>query len=109
PHYYYDAARGMLFLQVTQDVPNALGPSPLGSCKDGDPEPCPQSKTEGETFYSCPAEGCILYTVTVNSAAYKPIGPTECKPYDGTGKDDGTAGYTQTYPQGTDRLAYVVP
>ncbi len=108
-HYYYDAARGLLFVQVGQDVPNASGPSPLGSCKAGDPEPCPQVDTEGETFYSCPAGGCILYTVTVNSAAYQPVGPTDCKPYDGTGRDDGTGGYTQAYPQGTDRLAYVVP
>jgi parallel beta-helix repeat protein len=109
-HYYYDAARGMLFLQVNQDRPNALGPSPLGSCGINSPEPCPQAADPvRETFYSCPAEGCILYTVTVNSAAYQPIGPTDCRPYDGTGKDDGTAGYTQVYPQGTDRLAYVVP
>ena len=109
-HYYYDAARGMLFVEVNQDVPNALGPSPLGSCKAGDPEPCPQiADPERETFYSCPAQGCILYTVTVNSAAYKPVGPTDCKPYDGSAIDDGTAGYTQPYPQNTDRLAYVVP
>jgi len=108
-HYFYDATRGLLFLQVSQSVPNAMGPSPLGSCTSGSPLPCPQVTSEGETFYSCPPEGCILYTVTVNSPAYSPSGATDCKPYDGTAKDDGSAGYTMVYPDNTDRLAYVVP
>jgi len=108
-HYYYDDQQGMLFFEVTQERPNALGPSPLGSCEAGSPEPCPQVVSEGETFYSCPPEGCRLYTVTINSPDYVPQGATNCAPYGGTGPDDGTGGYTQTYPSGTDRLAYVVP
>lgn len=132
-HYYYDADKGLLFFQVIQDVPNAIGPSPLGSCEADSPAPCPQNG-ESETFYPCPVEGCILYTVTVNSTDYDPVGPTNCAPYGGSGSDDGDGGYTQTYPQGvcdtdsgkctvinvgascttdeqcgTDRLAYVVP
>jgi len=131
-HYYYDATQGLLFFQVIQEAPNALGPSPLGSCQADSLEPCPQVNSEGETFYSCPAEGCILYTVTVNSASYQPSGATNCAPYGGSGPVDGSVGYTQAYPQGlcvstkctvvnvgascttdaecgTDRLAYVVP
>ena len=107
-HYYYDSVQGLLFFQVIQDVPNAIGPSPLGSCEEDSPEPCP-STSEGETFYSCPAEGCILYTVTVNSGDYAPQGATNCMPYGGSGPVNGESGYTQAYPEDTDRLAYVVP
>ena len=108
-HYFYDADKGMLFLRIVQDVPNAVGPSPLGSCQPGSPEPCPQDQAEGETFYSCPPEGCILYGITVNAASYQPRGPTDCAPYGGTGETDGAGGYTMAWPQGQDRLVYAVP
>ena len=108
-HYYYDAAAGILFLRIVQDVPNAVGPSPLGSCQADSPLPCPQTQAEGETFYSCPPEGCVLYGVTIDAASYAPSGPTACAPYGGSGATDGSGGYTMAYPEGTDRLAYVVP
>ena len=43
--YFYDPSAGMLFFYVAQEFPNAVGPAPLGSCKDdgtGDAS-CPTS------------------------------------------------------------------
>ena len=77
--YYYDAARGLLFLNVAQDIPNATGPSPLGSCTGAADDPnCPR-KLKGLNFYACPAAGCVDYKVQLNDATYEP-GPSKCEP-----------------------------
>ena len=100
--YYYDASAGMLFLLVQQTEPNAIGPSPLGNCQDTstDDPTCPDV-AEGESFYSCPADGCVLYTVAVDDT-YAPNGAAACTPYGAS----GNTGYTQSYPSGMDRLVY---
>jgi hypothetical protein len=100
--YYYDAAAGMLFLLVQQTEPNAIGPSPLGNCQDTstDDPTCPDVAA-GESFYSCPADGCVLYTVAVDDT-YAPKGAAACTPYGAS----GNSGYTQSYPNGMDRLVY---
>jgi G8 domain len=76
--YFYDSTNGWLFLWVRQDEPNAQGPSPLGNCTgdSNDPAICP-SKTTGESYYVCPAQGCASYRVVVNDANYVP-GPSKC-------------------------------
>ena len=99
--YFYDPSAGMLFFYVAQEFPNALGPAPLGSCKEdgtGDPS-CPKFNThEKETYYPCPAQGCITYAVTLTDSTYVPA-PSTCEPY----KDDK---YTQASPVPQYRLAY---
>ena len=71
--YFYDAATGMLFFYVAQEFPNAVGPSPLGSCKsDGTGDASCPDIAMGETFYACPPQGCITYKVTLNDATYTP-------------------------------------
>ncbi|MDX1386287.1 MAG: hypothetical protein R3257_01770, partial [bacterium] len=81
--YFYDETRGLLFFNVAQDRPNAVGPSPLGSCTEGaspgeDPT-CPDV-AEGESYYACPPEGCVDYVVHVNDPTYDP-GPSNCEAY----------------------------
>ena len=99
--YYYDAANGLLFLSVQQTEENAVGASPLGTpgCTGSTSTPCPNT-TEGESFYSCPADGCGLYTIEAMSN-YLPMGPTVCTPYGG--KPD----YSLSYPTNLNQLAYV--
>jgi hypothetical protein len=95
--YFYDAATGMLFFYVAQEFPNALGPSPLGSCKSdgtGD-DSCPDIAM-GETFYACPPQGCITYKVTLNDSTYTPA-PSTCAVY---------PKYAQPAPTPKYRLAY---
>lgn len=69
--YYYDPKTGMLFFDVVQDLPNAVGPSPLGSCGPGTPNPseCPQAP---ESYYACPAPGCEVAIVRLDDSNYKP-------------------------------------
>jgi len=80
--YFYDdkKAKGMLFLNVAQTIQNAFGPSPLGSCSDPasiDDDPnCPDLE-KGESYYACPAAGCIDYLVRVNDTTYDQ-GPSTC-------------------------------
>ncbi len=77
--YFYDATSGMLYFYVMQNVPNAHGPSPLGSCDTSDPaNVCPQHTKE--SYYACPAEGCYLWTVSIDDPNYQP-GPSACEPY----------------------------
>lgn len=76
--YFYDQSKGLLFFLMRQEgvngdptfSPNGGGPSPLGSCTGapGDDPSCPEFD-EGESFYSCPAEGCELYMVEVLDTA----------------------------------------
>jgi hypothetical protein len=80
--YFYDPGTGLLFFNVVQDLPNPVGPSPLGSCKeDGTGDAlCPKIK-EGESYYACPAAGCPHYVVLLNDTSYQP-GRSTCEPYE---------------------------
>lgn len=79
--YFYDESRGMLFFYVAQELPNAFGPSPLGTCRggEGDDPACPLLE-EGESYYACPPAGCSDYLVELNDPSYIP-GPSDCEPY----------------------------
>jgi hypothetical protein len=85
--YFYDEARGLLFFYVAQPEGNAFGPSPLGSCQGGagDDESCPINKGiekgHGESYYSCPAQGCATYIVRLNDPNYRPTA-SNCQPYE---------------------------
>lgn len=82
--YFYDSTIGVLFFYVVQDALNAVGPSPLGSCCDDtkgecktlNDLACPDFK-QGESYYSCPPQGCITYTVRLDDSTYQP-GPSKC-------------------------------
>ncbi|MGH8426446.1 MAG: G8 domain-containing protein [Gammaproteobacteria bacterium] len=71
--YYYDQTSGYLYLNVAQDEPNPVAPSPLGSCHaDGTGDTsCPDFE-HGESYYVCPKNGCIIYTIAQNDPAYAP-------------------------------------
>ena len=86
--YFYDEERGLLFFYVAQPEPNAFGPSPLGSCqgKAGDDPSCPIDQGHGESYYSCPAQGCTTYIVRLNDSSYRPIA-SNCAPYDTYAQD----------------------
>ena len=81
--YFYDPSTGLLFFNVVQDLPNPIGPSPLGSCSDpkkstDDPN-CPDLAAK-ESYYACPAAGCPHYVVLLNDQSYQP-GRSTCTPY----------------------------
>ncbi len=80
--YFYDPATGWLFLNVAQNRPNATGPSPLGACTGGasDPYFCP-SKTGGESYYVCPAEGCWDYGIVLDDPTWNPAASACPDPY----------------------------
>jgi hypothetical protein len=82
--YFYDPATGWLFLNVAQNRPNALGASPLGACPavptPNDPYFCP-SKTGGESYYVCPAEGCLDYGIVLNDSSWTPAASACPDPY----------------------------
>ena len=68
--YFYDGNTGMLFFYVMQKELNAVGSSPLGSCTDGATDPAcpnPNDPVNPESYYSCPAQGCITYTVRLKA------------------------------------------
>ncbi|MDN5864422.1 MAG: G8 domain-containing protein [Gammaproteobacteria bacterium] len=77
--YYYNPATGYLWLYIVQEEPNAVGPSPIGSCdKDfdgGTPDPACPDWENGESYYVCPKNGCIIYTIAMNDSNYQP-GPS---------------------------------
>lgn len=76
--YYYDPGTGWLFMNVAQQNPNAIGPSPLANCKDQTtPDPSCPNVANDETYYVCPPEGCTDYVITVTDPNYKP-GPSSC-------------------------------
>ncbi len=73
--YYYDTKTGYLWLNIVQEEPNALGPSPIGSCDQnfdgGQPDPaCQYANGHGESYYVCPKNGCIIYTIAMNDPSY---------------------------------------
>ena len=83
--YFYDSSTGMLYFNVVQDLPNPVGPSPLGSCsappnKLTDDPSCPDF-VGGESYYACPAAGCPHYVVLLNDSTYQP-GRSTCEPYE---------------------------
>ena len=82
--YFYDPATGWLFLNVAQNRANAAGASPLGACPavptPNDPYFCP-SKTGGESYYVCPAEGCLDYGIVLNDPAWAPAASACPDPY----------------------------
>jgi hypothetical protein len=79
--FFYDSKTGMLFFYAMQDYDNPEAPSPLGSCVSVngstiDPA-CPKVH-EGESYYACPRQGCVDYTVRLlDSATYDP-GESTC-------------------------------
>ena len=73
--YYYDTNTGYLWLNIVQEVANAEGPSPIGSCdKDfdaGTPDPaCQYANGHGESYYVCPKNGCIIYAIRMDDPNY---------------------------------------
>lgn len=81
--YYYNSSTGYLYLNVAQDEPNPVGPSPLGSCAirydGGSPDAsCPDTK-KGESYYACPKNGCIIYAIAQDDPNYDP-GPSQGQP-----------------------------
>ena len=99
--FYYDATNGLLFLSVQQTEENGIGSSPLGTpgCNGNTNDPCPDP-SDGESFYSCPADGCGLYTIMADNT-YSPSGPTVCTPY------GGPTDYSLPYPSNMNQLAYL--
>jgi hypothetical protein len=94
--YFYDATKGLLFLNVAQEFPNPIGPSPLGDCP-GNPA-CPNTAV-GESYYACPAQGCLVYIIRQNDPNYQP-GEGFCEPY------TGSPNYAQPRPVGEFKLVY---
>jgi hypothetical protein len=87
--FWYDKDTGMLYLNVAQDEPNPLAPSPTGSCNaDGTGDPsCPNLIAPAkagdppiETYYACPKDGCPDYTIEETDPEYLP-GESSCNPY----------------------------
>ena len=102
--YYYNPDTGMLYFNVVQDIPNPDGASPLGACltsnkalgcgsacpagsfQRANPDcsctdnPCPNPESDDpkvfENYYTCPAPGCVAYTVMLNDPSYVPAGST---------------------------------
>ena len=84
--YYYNPATGYLWLNIVQQTPNPIGSSPTGSCDStydgGTPDPACPDTAAGETYYACPKDGCIDYTIAVSSSTsytYTP-GPSTGRP-----------------------------
>jgi G8 domain len=100
--FYYDATNGLLFIQVQQTEPNAIGASPLGTpgCSGSTSAPC-LDPSAGESLYSCPADGCGLYTIDA-AGGYAPSGPTACAPY------GGATDYSQAYPPNMNQLEFMI-
>ncbi|MGH8225619.1 MAG: G8 domain-containing protein [Gammaproteobacteria bacterium] len=79
--YYYNSTTGYLYLNIVQQTHNPIGPSPTGSCDSyyvgSNPDPaCPDWQAKNpESYYACPQNGCIDYTITMNDSSYTP-GPS---------------------------------
>lgn len=102
--YWYDRDIGMLYFYVMQDAENARGVGPIGSCP-GDPA-CP-GPDELDTYYSCPPQGCINYSVEL-AGAYTP-GMPNCDAKAGGSVYTYQGGrYALPVPANQNRLAYAV-
>jgi hypothetical protein len=119
--YFYDddpksPGFGMLYFYAAQDQPNAIAPSPLGSCSNPpnpatDDPACPDytmSKHKfRESYYACPAQGCTVYTAALNDPNFKYSvdltdpdnnpGKSTCTPY-GPDPETGEPIYGQSAP-----------
>ncbi len=119
--YYYDKTTGMLFFYVKQDRPNAVGTSPVGSCTNGKTDPAcpdPDDKTFPESYYVCPPEGCVTYSVRMSpSVAYDPGASACATPLTKPDVQDiykvkdnaGQSKYAQPPSTTANKLAYKVP
>lgn len=95
-HFFYDSLSGMLFLYVIQNEASTEHFSPLGATqeyKDGLPF----------SFYSCPPDGCILYTVRVKDPSYKQGASGQCNCYGERNSYD----YSQDFPNFDHYLATI--
>ena len=103
--YFFDKTTGMLFFYVQQTSPNAHGVMPLGSCHNpiqaGDDPACPGA-SDLETYFGCPAQGCVNYAVVLNDPSYVP-GPSACAALAPNGNlyDPGTGFALNPPPQAT--------
>ncbi|MGH8337338.1 MAG: hypothetical protein ACRETL_11085, partial [Gammaproteobacteria bacterium] len=94
-NFFYDTATGMLYLNVAQEEPNPVGPSPTGSCNaDGTGDPSCPDLAANETYYACPKNGCIVYTIAETDKNYRP-GKSTCTP---------DVAYGITSPSGANQL-----
>ncbi|MCC6868970.1 MAG: hypothetical protein IT522_09115 [Burkholderiales bacterium] len=108
-HYYYDTDTGMLFFYVKQDRPNVVSTSPLGSCDVANPPgycPNPKGNPYPESYYACPAEGCLTYTVRLDDADYDPA-PSACVAAGKKTIYETNAAYAQPPIVGANQLAFV--
>jgi hypothetical protein len=97
--YFYDSDAGMLFFYVQQKYKNAHGTMPFGSCP-GDKTVCPD-ENELDTYFPCPPQGCVVYSVNVDPQRYTPApNVTPLSPAQ-------VAKYEQAPPQNQNRLAFV--
>jgi hypothetical protein len=96
--FFYDQNSGMLFFYVAQETPNAFGPAPLGSCRGlpGGPLAADDGDCQPESYYGCPAQGCLVYIVELDDDSYIP-GPSTCAPY---------PSYAQPAPEDVLQLVY---
>ena len=111
----------MLFFYVMQKELNAVSSSPLGSCTDGATDPAcpnPNDPVNPESYYSCPAQGCITYTVRLKADVSYDPGASGCGDSGDSARftdptaiyrvrdDRGNAIYEQTKPLDSNRLVY---
>ena len=103
--YFYDDSKGILFLYIEQEVPNASAHSPLSNCSDCLYNKFPYPK--GFDFYPCPPGGCFLYTIRTTKD-YSHDQAADCDCYTGPNPDGNTnlSGYEQEYPKFKHQLAY---
>ena len=100
--FFFDKTTGMLFFYVLQDAKNAHAVAPIGSCPGNDAA-CPAAN-ELDTYFGCPAQGCINYSVELDDLKYTP-GPAQCDALAG-GSIYGPNGYSVPEPPAPHLLAY---
>ena len=119
--YYYDKTTGMLFFYAKQDRPNAIGTSPLGSCTNGKTDPAcpnPADTTFPESYYTCPPEGCVSYSVRMSptvpydpgaSACATPLSKPDVQDIYKVKDAAGQSKYAQAPSATANKLAFKVP
>ncbi len=108
-NYFYDKDTGMLFFYVMQDRPNVSYTSPLGSCDVANPPsycPNPKGTPYPESYYACPAEGCLTYTVRLDDPDYDPA-PSACVAEGKKTIYETNPAYAQPPIEGANQLAFV--
>ena len=74
-----------------------VGSSPLGSCTDGATDPAcpnPNDPVNPESYYSCPPQGCITYTVRLKADVSYDPGASSCGDSGDTAEDPECASAT---------------